>query len=560
MYIVKIKNDNIQTTIHGLSDKLKKGNVVKGINQIDSFSFSMFPSNKGFNLIRDRKTTISVYNNHKNRYEFHGRVLYSDDTMEADGMITKEVTCESFLGYFYDSVQDYQAERNWTVNELLSHIINVHNSKVETSKHFTIGEVTVTDPNDNLYIGIQRETTWKTIQDKLITRLGGEIRLRVADGVNYLDYLTKIGETRATKISLSHNMKKITREKDSTAYITRLEPYGYKLSVEQRTVDDDGNEVIQVVPTEERLDISSVNNGLKYIVDEEAEEAFGIIVGTVNFDDITEPSNLLAKGRAYLAENNKMLVKYSITALDLSLLGIDIDDFDVYNYHPVENHLLDINDTVRIIKKNIDVCNEYSSTIEVGDNFKSLSDLQLEQANRMTEMSQTVGKIESNYVTNEKLTSESAMTSSLISQAADAILLSVEDSYASKKGMSELEEDVKSELSILSGEISTKFTTTTTKVEEIDGELQSKFEELYKYISMSDNGITIKSSDSSISLTLDNSNGIIFSRNGVPFGTWDGDNFYTGNIHIRVDEVARFGNFAFKPRSDGSLSFLKVGD
>lgn len=560
MYIVKIKNDNIQTTIHGLSDKLKKGNVVKGINQIDSFSFSMFPSNKGFNLIRDRKTTISVYNNHKNRYEFHGRVLYSDDTMEADGMITKEVTCESFLGYFYDSVQDYQAERNWTVNELLSHIINVHNSKVETSKHFTIGEVTVTDPNDNLYIGIQRETTWKTIQDKLITRLGGEIRLRVADGVNYLDYLTKIGETRATKISLSHNMKKITREKDSTAYITRLEPYGYKLSVEQKTVDDDGNEVIQVVPTEERLDISSVNNGLKYIVDEEAEEAFGIIVGTVNFDDITEPSNLLAKGRAYLAENNKMLVKYSITALDLSLLGIDIDDFDVYNYHPVENHLLDINDTVRIIKKNIDVCNEYSSTIEVGDNFKSLSDLQLEQANRMTEMSQTVGKIESNYVTNEKLTSESAMTSSLISQAADAILLSVEDSYASKKGMSELEEDVKSELSILSGEISTKFTTTTTKVEEIDGELQSKFEELYKYISMSDNGITIKSSDSSISLTLDNSNGIIFSRNGVPFGTWDGDNFYTGNIHIRVDEVARFGNFAFKPRSDGSLSFLKVGD
>lgn len=560
MYIVKIKNDNIETTIHGLSDKLKKGNVVKGINQIDSFSFSMFTSNKGFNLIRDRKTTISVYNNHKNRYEFHGRVLYSDDTMEADGMITKEVTCESFLGYFYDSVQDYQAERNWTVNELLSHIINVHNSKVETSKHFTIGEVTVTDPNDNLYIGIQRESTWKTIQDKLITRLGGEIRLRVADGVNYLDYLTKIGETRATKISLSHNMKKITREKDSTAYITRLEPYGYKLSVEQKTVDDDGNEVIQVVPTEERLDISSVNNGLKYIVDEEAEEAFGIIVGTVNFDDITEPSNLLAKGRAYLAENNKMLVKYSITALDLSLLGIDIDDFDVYNYHPVENHLLDINDTVRIIKKNIDVCNEYSSTIEVGDNFKSLSDLQLEQANRMTEMSQTVGKIESNYVTNEKLTSESAMTSSLISQAADAILLSVEDSCASKKGMSELEEDVKSELSILSGEISTKFTTTTTKVEEIDGELQSKFEELYKYISMSDNGITIKSSDSSISLTLDNSNGIIFSRNGVPFGTWDGDNFYTGNIHIRVDEVARFGNFAFKPRSDGSLSFLKVGD
>ena len=44
----------------------------------------------------------------------------------------------------------------------------------------------------------------------------------------------------------------------------------------------------------------------------------------------------------------------------------------------------------------------------------------------------------------------------------------------------------------------------------------------------------------------------------VAFGSWDGDNFYTGNIVIRVDEKAQFGNFAYIPRSDGSLSFLKV--
>ena len=287
MYIVKIQNGDIQTTIHGKTEKLKKGNVVKGINSIDSFSFSMLPSNKGFNLLHDRKTTLSVYNTHKKRYEFYGRVLYSSDTMETDGTITKEVTCESYLGYLYDSIQDYEKEKNWTVTEFFTHIINVHNSKVEESKHFAVGEITVTDPNDNLYVGIQRETTWKTLQDKLIGKLGGEIRFRVVDDVIFLDYLTKIGEKRATKISLSHNMKKITREKNSTAYITRLEPYGCKLTEEQTTIDDDGNEIIEAVQTEKRLDISSVNNGLKYIVDEEAEEAFGIIVGTVNFDDIT---------------------------------------------------------------------------------------------------------------------------------------------------------------------------------------------------------------------------------------------------------------------------------
>lgn len=45
----------------------------------------------------------------------------------------------------------------------------------------------------------------------------------------------------------------------------------------------------------------------------------------------------------------------------------------------------------------------------------------------------------------------------------------------------------------------------------------------------------------------------------VAFGQWDGDDFYTGNIVVRTEEQARFGNFAYVPRSDGSLMFLKVG-
>ncbi len=560
MYIARIINGDIQTIIHGKFDRLKKGNVVKGINAIDSFSFSMTPENKGYNLINDRKTLVSVYNTHKNRYEFYGRVLYADDTMETSGLITKEVTCESYFGYFCDSIQDYVIEQNWTVKGLLSHIISVHNSKVEESKRFVIGEVTVTETNDNLYVGIQRETTWKTINDKLINKLGGEIRLRVKNGINYIDYLTEIGETRTTKIALSHNMKKITREKDSTAYITRLEPYGCKLSEEQTTTDDEGNTTTQTVQTENRLDISSVNNGLKYIVDEKAEETFGIIVGTVNFDDITEASNLLSRGRAYLAENNKMLVKYSITALDLSVIGLDIDDFEVCNRHPIENALLNIDDTARIIKKNIDVCNEYSSTIEVGDNFKTLSDMQVEQTGKLLEMTQSIGKIEGNYVTNEKLTSETALTSSLINQSVEAILASVENTYINKTGLDEFKETITAELTILSDEITSKFTETTELVEEIDGDLQTRFTELYKFISMSDDGITIHSSNSVIGLQLDNNDGIVFSRNGIPFGTWDGENFHTGNIVVEVNERAQFGNFAFIPRADGSLSFLKVGE
>lgn len=560
MLLVYLNNDGKVLEIHGRTEKLKSGNVIKGINSIDSFSFSLLPSNTGFNSIQDRKTLVSVFNTNRNRYEFQGRVLYSKDSMSESGLISKDVTCESYFGFLCDSIQDYVDEKNWTVTELLTFIINIHNSKVEDYKQFAIGEVNVSDPNDNLYLGIQRETSWKTLNDKLIAKLGGEIRFRVANGIIYLDYLTEIGETKATAIELSRNMKQITREKDSTDYITRLEPYGNKLTIEETITDANGNTTTKTVQTEQRLDISSVNDGKKYIDDTEAIAKFGIIGGTVNFDNVSDATNLLNKGKEYLENNNKMLVKYSITALDLSLLGLDIDDFDVHNSHPIKNALIGIDDTARIIKKNINVISETSSTIEVGDNFKTLSDIQIEELGKIDTMTQTIGKIESNYVTNEVLSNETMLINSLISQTVDAIMLSVEETYQSKAGLDEFRETVSSELSILSEEIVSKFTTTTEHIEEVDGTLQSRFEEIYKYISMSDNGITIGSGDSSITLQLDNEKGIVFSKNGIAFGTWDGENFHTGNIVIEVNEKAQFGNFAFVPRSDGSLSFLKVGE
>lgn len=75
----------------------------------------------------------------------------------------------------------------------------------------------------------------------------------------------------------------------------------------------------------------------------------------------------------------------------------------------------------------------------------------------------------------------------------------------------------------------------------------------------SDTAMTIGSGDSAITLEIDNELGLVFKKNGTPFGSWDGVDFHTGNIIVDVHERAQFGNFAFVPRSDGSLSFLKVG-
>lgn len=71
--------------------------------------------------------------------------------------------------------------------------------------------------------------------------------------------------------------------------------------------------------------------------------------------------------------------------------------------------------------------------------------------------------------------------------------------------------------------------------------------------------IVIGAGKNSMSLSLRNDT-ISFEKDGTQFGWWDGVNFHTGNVVIDVTERAQFGNFAMVPRSDGSLSFLKVTD
>jgi len=517
MYIVKLKNDAIETEIHGVKEKLNSGSVVKGINTIDSFSFSMNPFTVGFNAIHDFLTLVSVYNTNKNRYEFQGRVIYSSSSMDESGLISKEAVCESYLGFLCDSQQKYVATQNWTVEGFLEYILSVHNSQVEEYKQFTIGEVTVTDSNNNLYVGIQREDSWKTIKTKLIDKLGGEITFRVVDGVNYLDYVEKRGATLSTEIALSKNMKAITREDNPIDYVSRVIPLGAKLT------DSEGK------ATEERLDITSVNNGVEYIESEEALQAYGIRYATVLFDDVTVASNLLAKGKAWIAENNRVQIKYSISALDLSLLGLDINDFDVCNYHPIKNELLGINDVARIIKKTVNVVDEKASTFEVGDNFKTLSDLQLERDEALASAVTTIQNSQSDLkalVSSEVEASASELKEIVIEQNTtmtndfEQILFNALQSYTETGDFEAYQETVSSQLQLLAEQMTLQFTETMKHIEEVNGTLQEQLNQVVKYFTFDVDGLTIGQVDNPNRVVIDNDE-ISILVNGVTVQRFD---------------------------------------
>jgi len=184
--------------------------------------------------------------------------------------------------------------------------------------------------------------------------------------------------------------------------------------------------------------------------------------------------------------------------------------------------------------------------------------LKLEKGNKSTDWTpapEDMATLETTNEIYEQLTEQEAS----ITTTAESIILENLTSYTKNDDFNSFKEETETEMSIMKDSIDMNFTSSTEMIENVEGDIQTQLDKYSKHISFSDNGIIIKSGENAIQLQLDNEEGILFSKNGVEFGKWDGTNFYTGNIIISVNEKAQFGNFAFIPRSDGSLQFLKVG-
>ena len=368
MYIVKLINGINETIIHGNIEKITNGKIKEEINAIPSFSFSIYPNNAGYQLLTPFYTKVEVYDEKHQHIAFDGRVLVVEPSMDSSGLILKRVTCEGKLAYLNDTIQEYCAPKNWTTKGLLQQILKVHNARVDVLKVINLGNVQAVDSNDNIYVGIQYDSSWKTLVEKLVKKSGGEFQFRNVNGSLYLDYLKQIGEEKSASIVLAKNMQSITQKIDSSSLITRLYPYGAKIKAK----DESGNEK----ETEERLSISSVNGGKPYVEDEEYLSRYGAVETTQFWDDVNSLEILKSKGVAWLKENNRITVSYEIDAFDLSLIDIDSDELTVGNIYPVRNELLDIDEKLRVISRTIDVIEPHKTTLEFGSKKQTLTNMQ----------------------------------------------------------------------------------------------------------------------------------------------------------------------------------------
>jgi phage-related protein len=356
MFIVTITNGAENTIIHSDgTDRISGGKIAKSINAVDSFSFTIYPNNAGYDFLKPLTTAVKVYDENTGKDIFIGRVLKCPDSMDERGLICRKVTCEGRLGWLYDSVQPYVEYKMVGISTVLSSFLSKHNAQVGADKRIELGQVTVTASNNYTYTA-NWDKTMDVIADKLIGKFGGEIQLRDKDGKVYIDYLEHIGHGTDTTIELAVNLKTISREVDETAVITRLYPLGTKLT-----------------DSEKRLTIGSVNGGKDYIEDSALVAKYGVISGTQTWDDVTQASILKTKATAYLKSANKAKKQYKITAVDLSTIDMNFEQFELGCWYRVVNPLMEIDEDLRIIGITINLDNPEQSELTFGDKFETMT-------------------------------------------------------------------------------------------------------------------------------------------------------------------------------------------
>lgn len=489
MYLVTIQTENEEIIINEMTTRGANritGNINQGINTIDSFEFTIFPNNDGYDKIEPYKTTVQVFNTKTKEYEFRGRVILQTDIMETDGLISKNFTCESELGYFCDSIQLYGEYHDITVASFLNKMIEQHNSLVEEEKKFKLGIVENLDNNDSLYRYLAYDTTWNNIKSDLIEKLGGELQIRYSNNDRYLDYLFQIGTTSNTEIVLGKNMQSLTEDKEPAEYYTRLLPLGGKL----KTINEKGQEV----ETETRMTIADANNGAIYIEDTEAIEKYGERTGIQIWDDVTNPENLLRKGKEYLI-NQKVTISDNINALDLSLIGLDIDTFKVGNFYIIKNPLLGIERTVRIISKKISIESPEETNIILGDKQEDL------KSHNLSEKKQIMQEIE-----------KTIKRQSSFEQSVDGFKLEVQKSFDEQY-------EYISSVEITAEEMDIKF---TEEIEGLQSEIKVTAEEISSKVGNDELQTIITQNATSWGLSIDG------KLSGTNY-TFDGANFTIGS-------------------------------
>jgi len=341
MYEVKLINSGIETIIHypdseKESPHLMNLDLKESLSIAEELSFTILHNNAGYDLVNGLKTRVKVIDTRDDSTIFTGRIIPLKSNM-ASGKFEKEVTCEGALNYLNDTNTRRWNFQSQTPTQILTYLLNQHNSKVDASRKIYLGIVEVTQA---ITIDTNYESSLNAIITKLRNILGGDIRVRETNNILYLDYLTDQGGNSSLEISLGYNLKDMVVEYDPMDIVTRVIPLGYGEGINQLT-------------------IAKVNNNIDYIQDAAAVAEYGVIEGVPTNKDIQNANTLKIYGQNVLNEKKQIKLAYIISQLDLSVLtGHENEKYNLGDTIQTLCDVMSVDVYARVIVRERDLIND----------------------------------------------------------------------------------------------------------------------------------------------------------------------------------------------------------
>ena len=281
------------------------------LNRPDVLTFTMPPENVRFGQIQKRKHIVKVEIDGVEY--FRGQVI--DERPNLYNM--REYTCEGALSFLSDSIQRPLAitgKENLTAKAHFISLIESHNSQVEASKRFTVG---IVDASEKV---MQKEdtdytTTLSAVEQRLVSRYGGFLRVRRENDVTYIDWLKELTDVCTQTVEFGKNIVDLDGLIDTREIGSVLIPLGARVNGKKLTIAD-------------------VNGGSDSVESASLIAKYGRVVITKDFPTIKDANELFAKALETLDEMEDDET-FDITSVDLSRLGVDVSALRVGLLTPI---------------------------------------------------------------------------------------------------------------------------------------------------------------------------------------------------------------------------------
>lgn len=493
------------------------------VNKAGSFTFTIYPSNPYYSQLNKIKSIITIYK--KNKLVFRGRILNDTSLFHNE----KQIICEGDLAFFIDTQQRYKAQ-TLNIGDFIDILLQGHNSYVEEEKTFKKGNIWAS--SEEITIDDANYCTTLEALNKLVEIHGGYLWIRHEEDGNYLDYLEDFTTLSNQSIEFGKNLldfNKITKGEDIA---TAIIPLG-----------KDG------------ITIEDVNNGLDYIVDNEAVEHYGFICKTVQFGNIVNKNDLLKEAQAYLEKAINLVVSLELTAIDLAGLNADFNSFDLGTYVKVNSTPHNVNTNFLVKKMSIKLLNPKSNKLVLGTTYSTFTEKSYASSNATKEIINNVQGFVGQEDLNLAIRETEEKTYSVMNQSAEEIFAKVGQDFVLKDEYNTLIETVNTEFTQTNEAFEMRFNQFNQNIEEVNQGTNAQFQELSKYIRYVDGKIELGQEDNLLGLNI-SSDRIEFLVDGNVIAYFSNRNLVVANGEF--ERTLKLGNFAFVPRTDGSLSFKKV--